>query len=157
MYKGAEKKLQEVEHSSKQAVRKLLYSLLEIVSLCNNDFKKHKGLLKHETETSVRLLKIGQVGRGTETLTAYKKVGAHFRERALQGAGWGLEVIVVLMLNILCQSKDKGTVGFCLYRKHFNIWKAGFISSAVSCSRSFVFSILCCEFSRTEHINSVWW
>lgn len=29
MYKGAEKKLQEVEHSSKQAVGKLLYSLLE--------------------------------------------------------------------------------------------------------------------------------
>lgn len=41
----------------------------------------YKGLLKHETETSVWLLKTGQVGGGTETLTAYIKGGAHFRER----------------------------------------------------------------------------
>lgn len=44
-----------------------------------------KGLLKHET--FVWLLKIGQVGGGTEMLTAYRKAGACFREKDLQGAG----------------------------------------------------------------------
>lgn len=73
--------MEEVENPSKQAAGQLLYHLLETVSLCNNDFKKQKGLLKHEAETSVWLLKIGKVGGDTETLTAYRKAGACFREK----------------------------------------------------------------------------
>lgn len=46
--------------------------------------KKHK---KHETDISVWPLKIGQVGGGTETLTAYRKAGARFRKKELQGVG----------------------------------------------------------------------
>lgn len=67
-----------------------MYSLLEVVTLCNRDFGKHKGQLRHETETSAWLLKIGQVGGDTGPLTAPSETGAKVSSGEEQGKVWKL-------------------------------------------------------------------